>query len=151
MLWAKEDEIMQGRDNPRDDEEFKPLQDLSAALIRSEAVFKMFRDFSVCGLRELVSNSLQGLTNSGSLIAMDLYDRPLREVEVLLNQRNIEHITQTAAKACSPENFKNTAWTINPREGVTLLVFGDRVVGVQRGTQQQPNPDNHDNPNNPDR
>ena len=131
---------MQGGTGPGENPESvrlsTPLQDLSAALTRGDAAFKMFRDFSICGLRELAGASLQGLTNSRSLTAMDLYDRPLREVEVLLNQRQIGHITQTAAKACSPENFKNTAWTINPREGVTLLVFGDRVVGVQRGTQQ---------------
>lgn len=121
-----------------------PLQDLSAALTRSEAAFKMFRDFSVCGLRELVDVSLQGLTDSRRLGAMDLYDRPVREVEVLLNQRDIEHMTRTANKACSPENFKNTAWTIDRREGVTLLVYGDRVVGIQKGIQQSPNPDNPD-------
>ncbi|MEH2048248.1 hypothetical protein [Nostoc sp.] len=119
-----------------------PLQDLSAALIRSEAAFKMFRDFSVCGLRELVDVSLQGLTDSRRFGAMDLYDRPVREVEVLLNQRNIEHITQSANKACSPENFRNTAWTINRGESVTLLVYGDRVVGIQKGTQQSSNLDN---------
>ena len=127
---------MQGRDNPRDNEEFKPLQDLSAALIRSEAVFKMFRDFSVCGLRELVSNSLQGLTDSGSLTAMDLYDRPRAEALELLGQKDIQPSIRDARKSCSPENFKGTAWTINRGEDITLLIFSDRVVGVQRGTQQ---------------
>ena len=136
---------MQGRDNPRDDEEFKPLQDLSAAMIRSEAVFKMFRDFSVCGLRELVSNSLQGLTNSVSLTAMDIYDLPINDATDLLSQQRY-HISQLTIvevpKACSPENFRDTAWTIAPGEDVTLLVHGGRVVGVQKGIQRPPETNN---------
>jgi hypothetical protein len=113
-----------------------PLQNLSAALTRSEAVFKMFRDFSVCGLRELVGASLQGLTDSSSLTAMDLYDRPLEEVGELLREREIKYTTSEARKACSPENFSNMAWTIDGERGVTLLIYGDRVVGIQRGIHQ---------------
>lgn len=127
-------------DNASVSQQPTPLQDLSAALTRSEAAFKMFRDFSVCGLRELVEASLQGLTNSGSLTAMDLYDRPLREVEPLLGQRSIGVETQTATKACSPENFRDTAWTIKPGSFVILLIHGDRVVGVQKRSQQSPDP-----------
>jgi len=121
-----------------------PLQDLSTALTRSEAAFKMFRDFSVCGLRELVSNSLQGLTDSGSLTAMDLYDLPIKDAtDLLMQRRPISQPTIVKApKACSPENFRDTAWTIAPGENVTLLVHGDRVVGIQKGTQQSPDPNN---------
>ncbi|MBW4518162.1 MAG: hypothetical protein KME16_00320 [Scytolyngbya sp. HA4215-MV1] len=129
-------------DNVRINRQATPLQDLSAALTRSEAAFKMFRDFSVCGLRELVGNSLQGLTNSRRLTAMDLYDRPLREVEQLLRQQNIEVETRTASKACSPQNLRNTAWTIEPGSNITLLIYGDRVVGIQKGDQRFPNLDN---------
>jgi hypothetical protein len=119
-----------------------PLQDLSTALTRTEAAFKMFRDFSVCGLRELVDVSLQGLTDSRKLGAMDLYNRSTGEVEALLTNRDIQHSIRTLNKACSPENLRNTAWTINPSEGVTLLVHGGRVVGVQKGIQRPPETNN---------
>ncbi|MEH2455964.1 hypothetical protein [Nostoc sp.] len=136
---------MQSQDNPRerDDQRSTPLQDLSAALIRSESAFKMFRDFSICGLRELVGVSLQGLTDSSSLSAMDLYDLPIQEAIDLLGQkRGIQPNINRDGKACSPENFRDTAWTINRGESLTLLVYGDRVVGIQKGTQQSSNPDN---------
>jgi hypothetical protein len=113
-----------------------PLQDMSAALNRSEAIFKMFRDFSVCGLRELVGGSLQGLTNSRSLTAMDLYDRPLRDVTQELRNRGVQYERRIANKACSPENFRNTAWTIQGRDFLILLTDGEDdnapVVGIQK-------------------
>lgn len=131
-------------DNTRLRRQPTPLQDFSTALTRSEAAFKMFRDFSVCGLRELVNASLQGLTDSRSLTAMDLYDRPLEEVQALLRDREIEYTTRTVRKACSSKNFRNMAWTIDGEQEVILLIFGDRVVGIQKGIRQSPNPDNPD-------
>ena len=115
-----------------------PLQDLSAALTRSEAAFKIFRDFSVCGLRELAAASLQGLTDSRRLGALDLYDRPVGEVvkELESRQLELEIEIKTAPTACSPANFRNTAWTIERGDSILLLTDGTSsnafVVGVQK-------------------
>lgn len=133
-----------------------PLQDLSEVITRSEAAFKLFRDFPASGLSELLGASLkrlselQGLSDSRSFGAMDLYDRPmsevkkLNEVKKLLAKQGILDVIISFKKvnpAYSPDNFRNTAWTINSGESVTLLHDGDRVVGIQKGIQRSPNPD----------
>jgi hypothetical protein len=130
-------------ENPESERLSTPLQDLSAALTRGDAAFKMFRDFSVCGLRELAGASLQGLMNSRSLTAMDLYDRPIGDVMRELESRGVQVERQTANKACSHENFRNTAWTMKRGDSVLLLtdVEGRNalVVGIQK-QQNRVNP-----------
>lgn len=128
------------------------LQDLSEEIIRRQSALKLFFDFPASGFGELLVASLkkvievQGLNASESFGAMDLYGRPWQDVQQLLKSQHTSVSPMRVNAGYSPQNFKNTAWTINSGDSVTLLHDGDRVVGVKRGIQQESNPDNHDNP-----
>jgi hypothetical protein len=114
---------------------------IDTAFDRGEVLLKMVRDFSSCGLREVLNTSLDGLTNSNELAVMDVYDRTFVEaIEIIRHrQQNIKVGKNPVRidKPCSPENLRQMLWKIPAGSAVELLVDNrsDRVVGIRKWQQ----------------
>jgi hypothetical protein len=139
--------------NPKDNSELVALQSLSTALIRSEALFQMTTDYLTCSLQKLITAPLQGLTDSKTLSALDLYGKTVSESLRLIDAAKIDPNGQIQFKKidkiCDGENPLGMSWDIKSGDSITLLIDSDvnvdgaanninaRVLGVQK---QQSNP-----------
>jgi hypothetical protein len=136
---------------PKNNPELVALQSLSTALIRSEVLFQMTTDYLTCSLQKLISAPLQGLTDSKTLSALDLYGKTVGEAQTLMQAANITPNVSVPLKKidkiCDGENPLGMSWDIKPDDSITLLIDSDvnidgvadnaRVLGVQK---QQNNP-----------
>ena len=129
--------------NPEKNQDLIVLKNLSTALIRGEALFRMTTDYLNCSLQSLVSAPLQGVTNSGSLSALDLYGLLASEALEILLKREIQHEFRRVDNVCAV-GLGDMAWTIQNSDSILVLTDSEvnadgvvteanaRVLGVQK-------------------
>lgn len=123
---------------------YTTFRSLDTLFTRGETALKMMRDFSQCAVRDLATGALRELSNTNKVSVMDIYDRPVGEAQELLKSRGIKakESQVSEAEACSLRNLQKTQWTLTPQQGVVLLTYNDRVVGVHSSSE-------NDNPSSP--
>lgn len=106
----------------------------STAFNRTETILKMVNNFLDCLPRDLANSTLQKLTDFDTLTAMDVYDKPLREVSGLLREYAVKSQVRVVDEneACSLGNLRRMSWNIPRNSSVVLLVYQDIVVGVHQ-------------------
>lgn len=112
---------------------------IDTAFDRTEGIFKMIRNFSGCVLRDLANDSIQQLTDTNKITAMDMYDRPVGDVKTMLEQYGIKSTERQVreAEACSLNNLRKMSWTVSRGSSVELLTYQDRVVGIHPQTRDE--------------
>jgi hypothetical protein len=121
-------------DTPESTPQDRTLENIVTALNRGEALIKMVGDFSTAALQKLEVFNLSQLGNPDTLMAMDIYDRPLTEVKELLQNRKIQfNVAKNVSESeiHTLNNLGSMAWKIPSGSRVELLTHQDRVLGIR--------------------
>jgi len=112
---------------------------IDRAFDRTEGILKMIRNFSGCVLRDLANDSLEQLTDTNKIMAMDVYDRPVGDVTAMLKPYGIGFTERQVpeSEACSLNNLRKMSWTVSRGSRVELLTYQDRVVGIHSYTRDE--------------
>ncbi|MEH1867447.1 MAG: hypothetical protein V7K69_20890 [Nostoc sp.] len=117
------------------------FENIVTAINRSQALLKIAGDFSASVLEKVKVLKISQLANPDTITAMDIYDRPLEEVRILLDRQSIQSTEMkivNAQEAYSLRNLGATIGTIAPSSRVDLLTYQGRVIGIRvLGEQKQ--------------
>jgi hypothetical protein len=119
----------------------RTFDNIVTALNRGEALLKMVGDFSTSALQKLEVLNISQLANPDILTAMDIYDRPLKDVTDLLKEKGIKF---GKPKPVNPEeahtlqNLGATIAKLPPNSSVELLTHQDRVIGIRVLGEKKP-------------
>jgi hypothetical protein len=131
-------------DTPESTPQDRTLENIVTALNRGEILLKIVGDFSTAALQKLEVFNISQLGNPDTLMAMDIYDRPLTDVTDLLTSKGIKfdrtkQVTEVAdEEAHTLQNLGTMAWKVPSGSNVELLINRERVVGIRVLGAQKP-------------
>ncbi len=113
---------------------------VNSTLKRSEAAFRIARDVPPNFVANLQNFALSQVVNPEVIVATDVYNRPLSEVESMLGDDrvtvNVRRAT-TTAEAYALGNLTAMSWTVPPGSQVEVVVSPENLVTCIRVIEEE--------------